>query len=100
MRRSQKVANVNSDVFLVSQSQKSRLNHPSRFRRRSWIRRVEKELVVYNVEKSIAATPCDCVASSASASRQMQDRIPKRIIQTGKHAQQPLRSRAVMSNIK
>ena len=33
-------------------------------------------------------------------SHQMQDRIPKRIIQTGKHAQQPLRSRAVMSNMK
>jgi hypothetical protein len=30
----------------------------------------------------------------------MQDRIPKRIIQTGKDAEQPLRSRAVMSNMK
>ena len=33
-------------------------------------------------------------------SHQMQDTIPKRIIQTGKHAEQPLRSRAVMSNLK
>lgn len=30
----------------------------------------------------------------------MQYRIPKRIIQTGKHVRQPLRSRAVMSNIR
>lgn len=38
--------------------------------------------------------------SGPPASHQMQDTIPKRIIQTGKHAQQPLRSRAVMSNMK
>jgi len=39
-------------------------------------------------------------ADTAGSSHQMQALIPTRIIQTGKHAQQPLRSRAVMSNMK
>src|ERR1700733_13156521 len=30
----------------------------------------------------------------------MQDRIPKRIIQTGRHIGQPLRNRAMMANIR